>query len=364
MVHDYFEKKRANMAIVTTTTTKSGYVIDWVERGSQAPGGKLAEPPPDPVDAPIGTAYSELDLDPGARGPDGTVPVLRGDSDVILNESLPPATIDAYLSKYGEASNLQNQIVPLSAADYQHQYALSTQTVATDNVYGTDGYIYVASPYTYRTDEFSLGQVSLSRGTGSALQTAEAGWHVWRDKYGNTSPHFFVFFTTNNYTTNGNYLGGYNQDVLGWQQNSSTFFPGSLLTAGSELYIRIRNYAGNWWVWANGQWVGYYPGTMYAVSGLRNWANTISWYGEVIDYIYDGTSTYTYMGTGAYAAAGSAYTRNIRWEDTGGTQFNANLAFGASKPGCYTILGTNSSGTTWATYFYWGGPGKYSALCP
>jgi hypothetical protein len=371
-IRKHFEAQRAKLTIRATSVLQSGHVVDWVDATSQVPDGKVAEAPPalEKVELSEKQAQTELEQDPGMHGPEGTVPVLRRDSDFVLDNVTLPATVEEFLNA--------NQRIHDEAADpaggldayghqgwsnFAHRYAQASQVVATDNVYGTDGYIYVADPYVWRNDEFSLAQMGLSRGAGAAKQTVEVGWQDFRNYYGDFRPHLFVFFTTNNYNGYGNNVGGYNTDYSGWVQSSTTLFPGAALTVGSELYIRVLMYGGNWWVNVNNQWVGYYPGTLFANTGIRNWANTVQWFGELLDYTPDGLTTQTDMGNGLYAASGSAYMRNLRWENTTATQSNLNAGFGATTPACWSVQGFNNSATTWRTYMYFGGPGRNGTTC-
>ena len=79
-----------NPNIVATTRTRNGQVIDWIPASSQTPDGTLAKPPPSaptpppssPVSSPAGNQPQSADVDgagiePEARGPAGTVPILR-----------------------------------------------------------------------------------------------------------------------------------------------------------------------------------------------------------------------------------------------------------------------------------------------
>jgi hypothetical protein len=310
-IRDYFEAQRATLKIRATSTLESGHVVDWVDAKSQVPDGKLAEPPP-AMDAELkDPVRSDLELDPSAHGPEGTMPIYRPDSDFVLDNVELPATVEEFLRQPrpdrepmvpdGELGQYGHQ----GWADYAHRYANAQQGIATDNLYGTDGYIYVADPYVYRTDEFSLGQTLVSRGTGAGTQTVEVGWQDFRNYYGDFNPHLFVFFNTNNYAPYGNNVGGYNRDYTGWVQSSPILAPRAALTVGSELYIRVLMYGGNWWVNVNNEWIGYYPGTLFATTGLRNWANSVSWFGELLDYLPDNTTTYSYMGNGNFAGPGA-----------------------------------------------------------
>lgn len=75
-----------NPNIVATTRTRNGQVIDWIPASSQTPDGTLAKPPASaptpPPSSPAGNQPQSADVDgagiePEARGPAGTVPILR-----------------------------------------------------------------------------------------------------------------------------------------------------------------------------------------------------------------------------------------------------------------------------------------------
>ena len=75
-----------NPNIVATTRTRNGQVIDWIPASSQTPDGTLAKPPPSAptpsLSTPAGNQPQSADvggagIEPEARGPAGTVPILR-----------------------------------------------------------------------------------------------------------------------------------------------------------------------------------------------------------------------------------------------------------------------------------------------
>ena len=67
--------RKPNPNIVATTRTKDGQVIDWIPASSQTPNGQLATPPP-PTIVPLDGSGS-IGIEPEARGPEGTVPIIR-----------------------------------------------------------------------------------------------------------------------------------------------------------------------------------------------------------------------------------------------------------------------------------------------
>jgi len=90
---------------------------------------------------------------------------------------------------------------PPAGHEYAHAYTW------VDNQ-GEQADFNVWQPYVQRTDEFSLSQLWVVRGSGSDRQTVEFGWQAYYDLYGDWSPHLFIYFTTHNY--DAGYPGGYN----------------------------------------------------------------------------------------------------------------------------------------------------------
>ena len=196
-IRGYLRDLESSREIVATTATNSGQAIDWIPVESQTSDGTIAEPPDLAADAGRGggapssrldTAVGvfELEAQPWARGPSGTVPVLRRN-----------------IAEFRPACH------------------------------GTTA--------------------------GKLMQTVEAGWQVNPNLYGDWNTHLFVFYTTNGYEPEGNQLGGYNQDVTGWVQYSSTIHPGAVWNTtsvfGGPQYhatFRVCLSQGNWWVAING----------------------------------------------------------------------------------------------------------------
>jgi hypothetical protein len=385
----YFRQRRARLPVVATTVTDSGQVIDWVPREALCRDGIVAEPPPDaprsvyPGDQPV---RFELDDQPHARGPAGTVPIPRRDLDLFLDKIRPPERLEDFLSKHGNA--LDVPLVSDPPPDHSgtgggggggtssgsgswttaHEYADTDHYV--DNL-GTFGYLNVWNPYVYKSNEFSLAQVAIVRGSGTSKQTIEAGWQDYEGLYGDTSPHLFVYYTTNGYTANGDDIGGYNSDVDGFVQYSSTVFPGekvstiqALSVMGGSQYsinVGIRLSSGNWWIKFGDTWVGYYPASLFATTGLRSKSDKVSWYGEVVDD-GDGVDSYTDMGSGQFPSAGwryAAYMRNLEVVTTTGASLAYNGVAWVSNASNYDIDTHFTNTGSWGSYMYYGGPGRH-----
>lgn len=388
MVRDYLARQRAELDVVATTVTDSGQVIDWVRPGSQVASGRLATPPPLPEEASADEhrgavpSTGELAQQQHARGPEGTVPVVRRDIDEVINAMSPPGSLRDFLSKSGNAGDTGEVDSIPAPGDAAHMYAYTSQYIS--NI-GASGYINLWNPYVYPVSEavdtwgeFSLGQVAVANETDTQeeKETIEAGWQDFPALYGDNYPHLFIYYTTTGYTDSGDYIGGYNRDVKGWVQYARSSFPGMRLTHPStydgtqtEMRIIVQKYSGNWWIYANGEWMGYYPGSLFRDDGLGDEANKLAWYGEIVD-VDDGYATYTDMGSGSHAAAGfgrAAYMRNLRYlEPVRGAGRDYLGTSSVSNEQCYSLKTSHASGTTWGSYQYWGGPGRinrYSTEC-
>ena len=171
-------------------------------------------------------------------------------------------------------------------------------------------------------------------------------------------------------------MGGYNRDVAGWVQVSTSVFPGTVFSpysvqGGNQTLIPIQYqlYQGNWWLGVNGAWIGYYPASLFSKNGslnntLGNNANVIGWWGEVFDDQTEaGGRTTTDMGSGQFPSTGwqhSAYMNNLQYQsDAAGTlvDYNGSNAIVQEDPDMYQIGPNFNSGTTWGSYAWVGGPG-------
>ncbi|MBS1517057.1 MAG: neprosin family prolyl endopeptidase [Bacteroidetes bacterium] len=366
----YFEKRTSKLKIVKTTRTPGGQILDWIDINSQVRNGKIASPPPlEMIKAPAGRmkdtlSVFELEKKGIAKGPEGTVPVLRKDVRKINYSK----SLKSYLSKYERETRSVfkgNEHVIEVPGDGAHDYANTYQYVTC---YGGEFACSAFDPYTQYSNEFSLLQIALVRGSGNSRQTLEAGWQAYKDLYGDWQPHLFVYYTTNNYTSSGDNKGGYNRDVDGWVQYSSSIYPGATFTpysvrGGSQRFMQFKYqlYQGNWWLKVNNQWIGYYPASLYSTSGLRSKADKIAFYGEIVDSANHAGLTRTDMGSGywpEYRWKWAAYMRNLKYQSsTGGSMSNYNGTSNASDPGQYDLETHMNSGSTWGSYMWLGGPG-------
>jgi hypothetical protein len=377
-IHRYLRTLRSERAVLATTTTASGQDVDWIPVESQTPDGRVADPPGPGRSAVVdggdrqGEAVPfDLERPDAVVGPPGTVPVLRRPLELIQ----PDGTLQDFLSKYGRARRLgppgEGLRIRETSSLPDHSYANASQLTAA---FGTEGVINVWRPYVEWSDDFSLGQLWLSRGFGPLLQSVEVGVQTRRDSYGDWEPHVFVYFTTSGHVGEADFVGGYNTDVRGWVQVSTTRFPGGVVAAVSqpggvqqEFVFKVQLFAGNWWVMVNGEWMGYYPGTLFSPLGMGPQADYVAWGGEVYESgVHPGT-TGTDMGSGLFPWEGfgrAAYMRNLLYQsDPTGSMLPFTGIADASNPDCYDIRADFSSSTPWGQNFFWGGTGRNSA-CP
>jgi hypothetical protein len=367
----YFRDQYARRDVVARTTTPSGQYLDWVPAESQVQGA-IAEPPeleltdvPRDSDRPAYQVPFELAEAKEQVGPPGTVPLLRKPIEQIR----PVGDLQDYLSK----GPRQKRVTPPddpgltnpATGDPLHKYAHALQAVTN---FGTEGTINTWGPFVQWSNEFSLGQLWLVRGSGTGLQTLEVGAQTFYDLYGDWFPHLFIFYTTNNYTQSGDNLGGYNRDVAGWVQYSTQVFPGMRLAESRpggdqfELTVKVTLSLGNWWVRIGNEWMGYYPNGLYSTAGLRFEAASIDWGGEIVDdVVHHPEPTGTWMGSGLFPNFGfghAAYMRNLMYQaDAAGTMLPMQGYSHVTNPAAYQIATDFSGASTWGSNFFWGGSG-------
>ena len=172
-------RPRRNRNAVETTIHSDGSVIDWIPLDSQVSNGKVASPPPLPVDAfssndqPTFRPQALLQSENEQRGPEGTVPVLRFNSNITL------------AAQQVKAPPIDPNNLPAFTAEAvgDHWYASSAQYV---NNRGGSASFSIYKTWTESNSDFSLLQSAVIRtnvpkpGDNSKLvmQTVEAGWYA------------------------------------------------------------------------------------------------------------------------------------------------------------------------------------------
>jgi len=173
-----------------------------------------------------------------------------------------------------------------------------------------------------------VSQIWVVRGGVGVYQSLEVGSIVSRDLFGADVPHLFIYSTHDDYVSTACWNGSCGDFV----QTGNSVFPGQTLSPYStpgtsnqwETPVRWMKdgNGGNWWLWVNGAYVGYYPRNLYSAAGVRDHADTTSFGGEITDHENLGLHTSTQMGSGYTPSSGfgfAAYQSSMRF---GGHGYN------------------------------------------
>ena len=329
---EWLNERQRSLEIVKTTRTRGGRFVDWVPLESQVESGTIATPRPARAipesleRSKKRRATFELDSPEAERGPDGTVPILRPDISGLTER----VRVEDYLNKRGGRKLFRRtkddaaNPAPIPAG-YFHD------TDPQDGeFFGWSGVFNVWAPAIDVPNghlDHSILQAWLANERG-VQQTLEGGWTVDKVLNGDLSPHVFTFYTTNNYTKDGNNLGGYNRLHKGWVQYSGptttgrTLYPGIAITSVSvfdgpqfempmqfQLQIDAATQEMNWWVFVDGVPMGYYPASLYGAGGMSRGTTFVSSGGEIFSGLKNPELTQNQMGSGFVPAAGFVFKR-------------------------------------------------------
>ena len=195
-----------------------------------------------------------------------------------------------------------------------------------------------AQPWVEAGDSSGHSLAEIWAGTVDHNQGVEVGWGVFPGIYGDSLPHLWVFHWVNGVGM------GYNADFV---QVSATRIPGMVVAVtGVPSEYAIEYFAGNWWIQYQGEWIGYFPGTLWG--GTFTEVEEASWYGEVSA---DTTEPATAMGNGLLGTnVASAQISNIAL--IGGP---ATSLYWIPPTAAYYAMGQEG-----ANSFNYGGPGAPS----
>ena len=308
------------------------------------------------------------------RGPAGTVPVLRRDfSRLHVTDKLR----DYPRKRKVDGRRLVHHAGKAPIADpdpFGYYHATSAQSATG---YGCQAVLNMWDPYCELSGDHSLSQLGIQNYDNPKLQSLEAGWGVCQDQYGDWQPHLFTYYTTNGYDTDGDGLGGYNRDYTGWVQYDANVFPGIRINGSSNygggqtvITIKFQLWQGNWWFQTQGIWMGYYPASLFtgknAGTTLGDHGEWLGFWGEVYSARSDPTRTTTDMGSGNFAEdewTWSAFQSNTQIQtDLQGTMADSNGLVSSEDSSYYDIEFHMQSGSSWGSYFWFGGPGRVERL--
>jgi Neprosin/Neprosin activation peptide len=400
-MREYVDHRVDPDTVVTSLELGDGTIVDCVDRDRQPallrPGMehhvvKLA--PEDPVlvqalTAPMDLAEAPGEVEPvemeygtdGLLCPEGSIPLTRATMEQLVRFR----TLEDYFQKVPSHID-PAPLTPVELGDdfeapkfgptWGHQHARADRIV--DN-YGMLGTFNLWNPYVQLSSEFSLAQIWVMGGLNGngTLETVEAGWQDYPDKYGDWSPHLFIYFTPDAYgagTWDGHTDGCYNLDCDAFVQvNNSVNLGGGFggtstlggTQVGFDLEIVKAGHSGDWWVRWQGVWIGYYPRELFDNYGMRDEAEMVSIGGEIYNTQNNGKHTYTDMGSGRYPEAGwgwAAFISQMRYVDlTMTAQGASNMTEVVADADCYDVAYNDSPGY-WSKHMYFGGPG-YNGDC-
>jgi hypothetical protein len=275
----------------------------------------------------------------------GTIPMER----ISLERLTKFPTLRDFLAKRPGQSAAPGSFAP---AVNTHRYAVGYQNVSN---HGGNSWLNLWNP----SGDFSLSQQWYVGGSGSGTQTVEGGWVHYPAKFGSQSV-LFIFFTPNNYAS-----GCYNLDCTGFVQTSSAYTLGgawsNYSTYGGTQWgfsEQWQYYLGNWWLFIQGTAIGYYPGSIYGSGPMASGSSSATEYGGET---YTGGTSWPQMGSGMFASAGfgyAAFQNTIFYITPSQSSVWSSLTPIVTNPGCYTFdYHDSSEGSSWGTYFYFGGPG-------
>jgi hypothetical protein len=200
----------------------------------------------------------------------------------------------------------------------------------------------------------SSGQLwAIKQGGGGCVSTAETGWSESLGQFKDVKPHLFVFSLDcgGNGLYSSNEYGGFN-----WVQSSAVTFPNQALTNNDTFHVYGARMTGNnWWIYYDGQWVGYIPHSRWSYM-YPNVITQAQAGGEVMTVNH---STCADMGyAGLYGGnPGAAMFSNVWYEYNYNTQSaNADLSSYSNDPSYYAT-GNWAYPPNHGYAFRYGGPG-------
>jgi hypothetical protein len=323
---------------------------------------QIATPPPTPPphqqlgeDAPVAASQ----IGPGnqfdqfgnsTHCEDNTIPMRR----LTLEDMSQFENLKQFLAKGRDgASRFTRPNDPQPNGDgYVHHYAYAQQNV---NNLGGNSDLNLWNPYV----NTGVGGETMSLSQewyvgGSPTQTAEVGWQNQPNTWGSENSVLFIYWTADDY----NNTGCYNLDCGAFTQTNNNWYFGSGFNnyssiGGSQYYFSAEYFlsGGNWWLALGGQWVGYYPASIYGGGQMSRNAQIIQYGGEVA-----ALTQWPPMGSGQWSSKGwkyAAYQDDIWYFDTHSAKWWAGLTLEQPSKHCFT-----DSFLTYApTSFYFGGPG-------
>jgi hypothetical protein len=365
-VEQYLARRYRGKRIVETTQTYAGDIIDWLDPDT-VPGSR-AEPPPRPSPESLRPApgkelqLTELDLFPELRGPEGTIPIVRPTFERYVRGETRATSIDDFIK--------HDQAAGQPGGQFRLYSGIAASAVNQDAAGWFNQFSGDVEPGTFTLIELTTA----CRGSSPSTTMELIGIVASRDRanFGNSDLRLQVEFLSAGPSAIGNNVGGWDGNVTGFVPAAGRpYGPGVLLTGSTvngtqyESRFEIKRSGSNWWVNHNGNWLGYYPASLFDLITTNGCES--DWYGEVFDPTPTDW-TWTDMGSGLLSSAGAgkaAYVRDPFYADaTGVSQWpSGSISMVPVDSACYTRSTLFSSAAPWERYFYLGGPGGDATGC-
>lgn len=243
------------------------------------------------------------------------------------------------------------QAAPLKGRPGRHLRAaaqflyVGTVEVTRTPLHGAGATLLQAQPAVGAGDFHSLGEIAVESGEGD--QVVEIGWTVDHGVNGDDAPHLFAFHWIDTIPQCYN--------TCGWVQVSTTNRPGMRLVAGESHRYEIKLVGSDWWLYFDGDGLGYFPGSRWG--GRFTSANAVQWFGEVAAA---GQEPCTQMGNGLpgddEAAASFVDLTTLDEHDA---EAPAAAELGAQNQSTFYRIGAPTP-----TSFRFGGPGAGKCCVP
>ena len=277
--------------------------------------------------------------------PDGTIPMVR----LTLDRLTEFKSLAAFLGGGRTVQRDEHGASHLFGKKWANAY--DTRANA-----GGASSINVWSPQVFGPQSSASQQWFTSGTSGSTFQSVECGYRLG-PPFSNT-PTLFVFCTPDTYASL--FYNDYTPGTWTYQPGATHYLGAQLASSqqgGAPVQYRMGFFftGGNWWFNISNQWIGYYPGSLFGGGPLASGAASAGFGGEV----GLAGSAAPAMGSGKLPSAGyaqAAFQEDIIIALPSGAE-QAMLVPEATSVNCYGIDVTNTSGTSWGTYLYFGGPG-------
>jgi hypothetical protein len=226
------------------------------------------------------------------------------------------------------------------AAGAKYYYSGAYQFVISP---GSSAFLTQHLPWLVPADYHSLAEMAVQ--SADTRQIVEVGWTVDRGVNGDDNPHLFVYHWVDG--------AGTCYNGCGWVQSSPTRFPGMRLAYdGTASEYMIQHREGNWWIGYQGEWIGYFPGSLWTVSFTQS--GIIQWFGELA--ADPGTvPPHSFIGNYYQGTSGNSNTAKmsqISFFDSTGGLLPATLSFNNTDSALYSAgAGSEPDG------FWYGGHG-------